>query len=111
MVVARAAGETKTMMTMMMMRMTKTRPAPRTEGLRRIPTTSLGMTVTERDNVVSIELDFAQRNYALEISVPRRTSVHAQTVQGGDVKVTGVTGEHELENVNGESWPPTSAEP
>jgi hypothetical protein len=76
--------------------------AGRAQGLRRIPTTSLGMTVAERDNVVSIELDFAQRNYALEILVPRRTSVRASMVQGGDLKITGVTGEHELENVNGE---------
>jgi hypothetical protein len=75
--------------------------APRNDGLRRIPTTSLGLTATERDNAVSIEMDFTTRNFALEISVPRRTSVHAAMVNGGDLTVTGVTGEHELENVNG----------
>jgi DUF4097 and DUF4098 domain-containing protein YvlB len=34
--------------------------------------------------------------------VPRRTSVRASLVNGGDVEVIGVTGEHELANVNGD---------
>ena len=74
---------------------------PRTDGLHRIPTSSLGMTATEHDNQVSVEIDFSQRDVALEIQVPRRTSVHAATVNGGTLSITGVTGEHELENVNG----------
>jgi hypothetical protein len=77
------------------------RQSPRADGLRRIPNNSIGLTATEHDNRVSVELDFSQRRFALDISVPRRTSVHAATVQGGDLTVTGVTGEHELSNVNG----------
>jgi hypothetical protein len=72
------------------------------DGLRRIPNTSLGLTAEERGNTVAIQVDMTSRNVELEISVPRRTSVHAATVNGGDVTVTGVTGEHELSNVNGD---------
>ena len=41
-------------------------------------------------------------NVDLEVRVPRRTSVHASLVNGGDIVITGVTGEHELSNVNGD---------
>jgi hypothetical protein len=72
------------------------------EGLRRIPNTTLGLTLGENENTVSVKLDFSPRKAELNISVPRRTSVHASVVNGGDVVVTGVTGEHELSNVNGD---------
>ena len=73
----------------------------RTDGLRRIPNTGIGLTAEERDNTVSIQMDWRPRSTDLEISVPRRTSVRASTVNGGDVTIVGVTGEHEISNVNG----------
>jgi Putative adhesin len=76
-------------------------PDPARDGLRRIPNTGLGVTVQERDNTVSIQMDWRQRGADLEITVPRRTSVRAKTVNGGDVTIAGVTGEHEISNVNG----------
>ncbi|HEX6999583.1 MAG TPA: DUF4097 family beta strand repeat-containing protein [Gammaproteobacteria bacterium] len=76
--------------------------AARRAGLRRIPNTALGLTAEERDNTVTVKLDFSPRNAKLDISVPRRTSVRASLVNGGDVSVTGVTGSHELSNVNGD---------
>lgn len=77
--------------------------APRADeqGLHRIPNTALGVTAEQHDDTVSVTMDRANRPAALEISVPRRTSVHASVVNGGDVTVTGVTGDHELSNVNG----------
>jgi hypothetical protein len=76
--------------------------ARRREGLRRIPNTGLGLVAEERDNRVSIGTDTPlMRELELEISVPRRTSVSASTVNGGDLMIEGVTGEHELSNVNG----------
>ncbi len=70
-------------------------------GLKRIPGTSLGVTAEEHDNTVSVGVDWTSRGVDLEISVPRQTSVHAATVNGGDLHVEGVSGEHELSNVNG----------
>ena len=70
-------------------------------GLRRIPNTSVGLTVEERSNRVTIEADWSTRTTRLVIKVPRQTSLRVSTVNNGDIEVTGVSGTHELENVNG----------
>ena len=75
---------------------------PREDGLRRIQSSSVGLTVEENDNVVTVRMDFSPKNADIEIRVPRRTSVKASLVNGGDVEITGLTGEHELSNVNGD---------
>jgi hypothetical protein len=74
----------------------------RPDGLRRIQSSSVGLTVEEGDNKVSVRMDFSPKNVDLEIRVPRRTSVHANLVNGGDIEVIGLNGEHELQNVNGD---------
>jgi|SRR5688572_2160059 len=75
---------------------------PTRDGLRQIQTSSVGLTVEENDNTVSVRMDFSPKNADLEIRVPRRTSVKASLVNGGDVQIDSVTGEHELSNVNGD---------
>lgn len=74
-----------------------------TDGFRRIPNTSLGITAEEYNNTVEISADQRRmgRGMRLDISVPRLTSVRARTVNGGALVVEGVSGEHELANVNG----------
>src|SRR6185503_10836730 len=47
-------------------------------------------------------MDFSPNNTDIQIRVPRRTSVKASPVNGGDVEIDSVTGEHELSNVNGD---------
>ena len=75
---------------------------PREDGLRLIQSSSMGLTVEEDGNTVSVRMDFSPKNVDLDIRVPRRTSVHASLVNGGDVEVVGVDGVHELSNVNGD---------
>ncbi len=75
---------------------------PRPDGLRRIQSSSVGLTVEETDNTVSVRMDFSPNDADIEIQVPRRTSVKASLVNGGDVEIDSVTGEHELSNVNGD---------
>jgi hypothetical protein len=75
---------------------------PRPDGLRRIQSSSVGVTVEENDNTVTVHMDFSPKNADLQIRVPRRTSVKASLVNGGDVEIDSVTGEHELSNVNGD---------
>lgn len=75
--------------------------APDTAGLHRVPNTSIGLTATEDHNTVSVKTDFSRQALVLDISVPKNTSVHVKMVNGGDLTVTGVAGEHELSNVNG----------
>jgi hypothetical protein len=72
-----------------------------TAGLHRVPNASIGLTATEENNLVTVKTDFTRQQLALDISVPRNTSVRLKTVNGGDMTVTGVRGEHELSNVNG----------
>jgi len=76
--------------------------SPREDGLKLIQSSSMGLTVEESDNTVAVRMDFSPKNVDLEIRVPRRTSVHASLVNGGDVEVVGVDGVHELSNVNGD---------
>ena len=59
--------------------------AARPDGLRRIQSSSVGLTVEENDNTVSVHMDFSPKNADLQIRVPRRTSVKAGLVNGGDV--------------------------
>jgi len=75
---------------------------PRGDGLRRIQSSTVGLTVEENDNTVTVRMDFSPNDTDIQIRVPRRTSVKAGLVNGGDVEIDSVTGEHELSNVNGD---------
>lgn len=75
---------------------------PRADGLRRIQSSTVGLTVEESDNTVTVRMDFSPKNADIQVRVPRRTSVKASLVNGGDVEIASVTGEHELSNVNGD---------
>jgi putative adhesin len=73
----------------------------RAGGMRVIPNRSLGLTVEEQDNVVSINSDFTGKTNRVVVKVPRRTSVSASTVQSGDIVVSGIEGELELSSTSG----------
>ena len=70
-------------------------------GLRQIPNTSHGLTIEEERNEVRIEVESWNKAIHLDIKVPVRTSLHLETVNGGDLVVRGVEGDHELANTNG----------
>jgi len=69
-------------------------------GMHRIPNRSFGLSAEEADNHVDVRLE-GMTQQALHLLVPRNTSVTVKTVNGGDLTVSGVHGEHELSNVNG----------
>jgi DUF4097 and DUF4098 domain-containing protein YvlB len=75
---------------------------PRADGLRRIQSSSVGLTVEEAGNTVAIRMDFSANGVDLQVQVPRQTSVRANLINGGDIAINGVNGEHELSNVNGD---------
>ncbi len=70
-------------------------------GLKRIPNVSIGLTIEERDNRVEVSSESWNRRVELRIQVPRRTSLKLETVNGGELRVSGVDGQHELQNTNG----------
>lgn len=69
-------------------------------GMRRIPNSSFGLTAEETGNRVTVDVEGFQ-SQRLHILVPRTTSVNLSTVNGGELTIRGVRGEHELSNVNG----------
>jgi len=72
------------------------------EGLRRIPSSSAGVTIEEKDNTVEIGTDWSNEEVYLKIKVPFQTSVHLGGVNGDLIEVDGVQGSHELSHTNGE---------
>lgn len=75
------------------------RPVP--PGMKRLENQSIGFEVEEADNRVSVQSQTYRRPLALTIKVPRRTHLALSTINDGDLRVTGVEGDHELKNVNG----------
>lgn len=71
-------------------------------GLKRIPSSSGGVTVEEKNNKVEIGTDWSNEEIRLDIKVPFQTSVHLGGINGDFVQVEGVTGAHELSHTNGE---------
>ncbi len=69
-------------------------------GMHKIPNRSFGLSAEEADNHVDVRVEGADAQ-TLHLLVPRHTSVTVSTVNGGDLTVRGVDGEHELSNVNG----------
>jgi len=72
------------------------------EGLKRIPSSSGGVTIEEKNNKVEVGTDWSNEDIYVEIKVPFQTSVHLGGLNGDYVKVEGVTGAHELSHTNGE---------
>jgi len=77
------------------------RSGERNEGLKRLPITSTGLTVSEDNNVVDVTCDSHTRGVDLAIQVPAKTSLKLNAVNGGNIKVERVQGEIEATNVNG----------
>ncbi len=71
-------------------------------SMKRIPMTSTGLSVEEENNQVRIGTDSVQRTIDLIITVPRQTSLKLNTTNDGDIRVTGVEGEIDVNSTNGE---------
>lgn len=70
-------------------------------GMRRIPLSGFRLSIEEKDNVVEIGSSPSVAVF-LTVKVPEQTSVKLSTVNDGDIVVSGVRGDHEISNVNGE---------
>ncbi len=77
------------------------RDSDRSEGMKRIPMTSSGLNIESENNQVRVSTDAINRTADLIITVPVRTSASLHTVNGGNITVTGVDGELDVNNVNG----------
>src|SRR5271155_935746 len=74
---------------------------PAKNGMHRIPMTGSHITATEENNVVRIETDSYRNTVDLMIDVPAMTSLKLSSVNDGNISVTGVEGDIEVNNTNG----------
>src|SRR5437870_12187640 len=69
--------------------------------MKRIVISSTGLSVEEENNEVRISSDSVMRAIDLTISVPVHTSRKLSPVNSGDIVVTGVDGEVDVNDENG----------
>ena len=62
----------------------------RKAGLKQIPLASSGLTVEEKDNHVTVEIESFRRAYDLDIKVPAGSSLKLESAAMGGVRVEGV---------------------
>ena len=74
---------------------------PAKNGMHRIPMTGSHLTAMEENNVVRIETDSYRNAVDLSIDVPVMTSLKLSSVNDGNISVTGVEGDIEVNNTNG----------
>jgi len=74
----------------------------KTPGLRRIGRGTMDLEVTERDNFVIINSDTWSHRMKVEIEVPSGFDLNVSTYNDGDLVISNIQGEIELNNHNGE---------
>jgi hypothetical protein len=70
-------------------------------GPKRLHISTTGLSVVEENNEVRIETDSIMHTIDLAISVPTHTSLKLNTVNDGDIVVTGVDGGLDVDEING----------
>lgn len=67
------------------------------------PLTGAGyeLEIEEDDNAISVDTDWRADRVRLTARIPRRADLYLDTVDGGEIIVSNVTGELHLENTNG----------
>jgi len=73
----------------------------KTEGMKRLINPNAGLRVTEENNHVEIRTSSFTQPVDLTIQVPVKTALKLNCLNDGDIKVTRVQGEIEVNNTNG----------
>src|SRR5258707_14981169 len=70
-------------------------------GPKRLTISSTGLSVEEENNEVNINTESYIRAIDVTVSVPAHTSLKLRAVNDGDIVVTGVAGELDVDDING----------
>ncbi len=70
-------------------------------GMRRLAVSSTGLAVEEQNNKVDVEVDALQRTVDVTLTVPRQTSLKLSSTNNGNIVVSDVEGEFDVDNTNG----------
>lgn len=71
-------------------------------NMRRIPMTSTGLAVEEENNTVRVGVESHSRTVDIIITVPANASLKLNSTNDGDIDVSGVSGEINVNNTNGD---------
>jgi DUF4097 and DUF4098 domain-containing protein YvlB len=71
-------------------------------GMRRIFVNTTGLSVEEENNQVRVGADANNRAIDITITVPRLTNLRLRATNDGDIVVSGVEGELDINNTNGD---------
>jgi hypothetical protein len=74
---------------------------PPPPGMHRIDGASRGFSAEEDHNVVTVIPDMTGTRMNLTLQVPVNTSLELKMVAGGQISVTGISGDLDVENING----------
>ena len=71
------------------------------DGLKRISSGGIALEAEENNNTVVVRSESYNKGVDLVIEVPKLIDLRVQSYNNGDVKITQITGELEIENYNG----------
>ncbi len=77
-------------------------PKKTKNGLRKISSTNgFELTATEKNNKVNVSVDQMNKKIDVIVKVPKNCSLVLSAINDGDINVEGVSGNHEISNING----------
>ncbi|MHB8054890.1 MAG: DUF4097 family beta strand repeat-containing protein [Candidatus Aminicenantales bacterium] len=76
-------------------------PDERANGMKKIAAGKIRLSALENDNAVTVISDSASKTIDLDILVPRRFDLKISVRDNGAVRIDGVAGEMEINNLNG----------
>lgn len=79
----------------------QTRTSEKSRGMKLVPISASGLTVTEESNEVNIKVESLKHAVDLTVQVPHSCSLKVKAFNEGDIDVKNVSGELEVTNHNG----------
>lgn len=94
-------GDTKEIIIEARVRGSRRESESKSGGMRRLAVSSTGLAVEEQNNKVDVEVDALQRTVDITLTVPRQTSLKLGSTNNGNIVVSDVEGEFDVDNTNG----------
>lgn len=70
-------------------------------GAKALNSGGFGIEIEERNNSIEVDADWRSGTVEIEARIPRRANLNLSTTNDGSIEVRGVSGELQLQNVNG----------
>jgi len=77
-------------------------PTKNTNGMKRLVSNIIQLSVSEKNNEVTVESNSKNKTIDLDIKIPNNFSLNIQNYDNGKITVYNLTGEMEISNINGD---------